>query len=371
MLEFWKDDVINVARVLLNPNKFSPFSRWDPQTNNSSKNGFSSIRCDSSPPPRIPILLLLAIPLHFAMLPNLSQLDHQQLDHQSHHGSIVDSSHKVGGIFSPKTINSMLVFSVKILELMVHADRARSMSTSKVPVGARQVGLKVTMLSPGFVYEPYAPREPIPFWKRWFTPSGWRRTKEDIILEMKSAYAITRLRKVAGYTKKLFYQQAIRLYKEINTLMANGDTSSLRKVVTEKMYSVSFLLLAVSINLQICFITCLYISLVYLLAKTLKNELKRRESMWSSVHWELVEPVVSIRTLRARMIGIDKNNLDKAFIQLTIEFMTKQKFEAYDAKGAVVSGDRTKEVLVKDIWVFERSLFHPGAEWRLCARLSI
>ncbi|OAY80201.1 hypothetical protein ACMD2_23465, partial [Ananas comosus] len=88
---------------------------------------------------------------------------------------------------------------------------------------------------------------------------------------MKSAYAITRLRKVAGYTKKLFYQQAIRLYKEINTLMANGDTSSLRKVVTEKMYS------------------------------TLKNELKRRESMWSSVHWELVEPVVSIRTLRARM----------------------------------------------------------------------
>ncbi|XP_020108798.1 39S ribosomal protein L45, mitochondrial isoform X2 [Ananas comosus] len=236
----------------------------------------------------------------------------------SHHGSIVDSSHKVGGIFSPKTINSMLVFSVKILELMVHADRARSMSTSKVPVGARQVGLKVTMLSPGFVYEPYTPREPIPFWKRWFTPSGWRRTKEDIILEMKSAYAITRLRKVAGYTKKLFYQQAIRLYKEINTLMANGDTSSLRKVVTEKMYS------------------------------TLKNELKRRESMWSSVHWELVEPVVSIRTLRARM-----------------------KFEAYDAKGAVVSGDRTKEVLVKDIWVFERSLFHPGAEWRLCARLSI
>ncbi|OAY80203.1 putative 39S ribosomal protein L45, mitochondrial, partial [Ananas comosus] len=128
---------------------------------------------------------------------------------------------------------------------------------------------------------------------------------------------------------------------QINTLMANGDTSSLRKVVTEKMYS------------------------------TLKNELKRRESMWSSVHWELVEPVVSIRTLRARMIGIDKNNLDKAFIQLTIEFMTKQKFEAYDAKGAVVSGDRTKEVLVKDIWVFERSLFHPGAEWRLCARLSI
>lgn len=85
--------------------------------------------------------------------------------------------------------------------------------------------------------------------------------------------------------------------------MANGDTSSLRKVVTEKMYSVSFLLLAVSINLQICLITCLYISLFYLSVKTLKNEVKRRESMWSSVHWELIEPVVSIRTLRARMVS--------------------------------------------------------------------
>lgn len=37
--------------------------------------------------------------------------------------------------------------------------------------------------------------------------------------------------------------------------------------------------------------------------KTIKNELKRRQSMWNSVHWELVEPAVSIRTLRARMVS--------------------------------------------------------------------
>jgi hypothetical protein len=29
-----------------------------------------------------------------------------------------------------------------------------------------QGALKVSMLSPGFIYEPYAPREPISFWKR-------------------------------------------------------------------------------------------------------------------------------------------------------------------------------------------------------------
>nr|XP_009405864.1 PREDICTED: 39S ribosomal protein L45, mitochondrial isoform X2 [Musa acuminata subsp. malaccensis] len=259
--------------------------------------------------------------------------------------SIVSCSCTISSILRPDASRDGSGFtsrsSTKVAEFTICFSGSRSMSSVKAPAGARQVALKVTMLSPGFVYEPYKPREPISFWRRWFTRSGWRRTKEDLIMEMKSAYAINRLRKVAGYSKKLFYQHTLRLYKEINTLLAKGDTSSLRKVVTEKMYS------------------------------TLKNELKRRESMWSSVHWELVEPVVSVRTLRARMIALDKNDLDKAFIQMTLEITAKQRFEAYNAKGAVVSGDKTKEVLVRDIWVFERSLFHPGADWRLCARLSV
>ncbi|XP_064969701.1 uncharacterized protein LOC135585183 isoform X5 [Musa acuminata AAA Group] len=228
--------------------------------------------------------------------------------------SIVSCSCTISSILRPDAARDGSGFtsrsSTKVAELTICFNGSRSMSIVKAPAGARQVSLKVTMLSPGFVYEPYTPREPISFWRRWFTRSGWRRTKEDLIME-------------------------------INTLLAKGDTSSLRKVVTEKMYS------------------------------TLKNELKRRESMWSSVHWELVEPVVSVRTLRARMIALDKNDLDKAFIQMTLEITAKQRFEAYNAKGAVVSGDKTKEVLVRDIWVFERSLFHPGADWRLCARLSV
>ncbi|VAH43138.1 unnamed protein product [Triticum turgidum subsp. durum] len=253
---------------------------------------------------------------------------------------------------------------VCVLELVVHLNHARQMSSGAVapapagptpsgapvtppsvskgvPVGAKKVGLKVFMMSPGFVYEPYCVREPIPFWKRLFTRSGWTRTKEDVILEMKNAYAVSRLRKKTGYTKKQFYDQAFNIYKEVNKLMAQGDTSSLRKALTDSMHS------------------------------TVKNEIKRRESKWKSVHLELVEPAVSIRTLRARMIGLDKNDLDKAFIQLTLEFVTKQKFEAYNSKGEVVSGDKSKEVLVKDIWVFERSLFHPGAYWRVCGRITL
>ncbi|KAF6999770.1 hypothetical protein CFC21_015746 [Triticum aestivum] len=269
-----------------------------------------------------------------------------------------------GGLIAGKFGGPSPLHAVQVLELVVHLNHARQMSSGAVapaPAGptpsgapvtppsvskgvsvrAKKVGLKVFTMSPGFVYEPYCVREPIPFWKRLFTRSGWTRTKEDVILEMKNAYAVSRLRKKTGYTKKQFYDQAFNIYKEVNKLMAQGDTSSLRKALTDRMHSI------------------------------VKNEIKRRESKWKSVHLELVEPAVSIKTLRARMIGLDKNDLDKAFIQLTLEFVTKQKFEAYNSKGEVVSGDKSKEVLVKDIWVFERSLFHPGAYWRVCGRITL
>ncbi|KAK4379002.1 hypothetical protein RND71_000864 [Anisodus tanguticus] len=218
----------------------------------------------------------------------------------------------------------------------------RSVTTQAKASGqARKMGaVKVSMLSPGIIYEPYAPREKIPFWKRYFTRNGWKRIKEELTSELKSAYAIAKLRK-AGYVKQKFYTEAVSIYKEINTQMANGGKVTLRKSVTEHMYS------------------------------ALKNEIKQRESVWPTVYWELIEPIVKVRTLRARLIGVDRNDLSKVFIQLTLEFLSKQKFEAYDGKGAVVSGDKNKEVLVRDIWVFEKSLFHPGAYWRLCGRIKV
>lgn len=232
--------------------------------------------------------------------------------------------------------------SVMAAELSLFSFGTRLVTTqAKAPSQMQQMGsFKVSMLSPGIIYEPYAPREPISFWRRWVTRSGWRRTKEDIILELKSAYAIAKLRK-HGYSRQQFYKEAVELYKEINTLIATRDKSSLRKAVTENMYS------------------------------ALKNEIKHVESKWSRVYWEMVEPVVKIRTLRARLIGIDRSDLNKVFIQLTLEFLTKQKFEAYDAKGTVVAGDKTKEMLIREIWVFEKSLFHSGAYWRLCGRIPV
>nr|XP_023897943.1 39S ribosomal protein L45, mitochondrial-like isoform X2 [Quercus suber] len=255
--------------------------------------------------------------------------------------SVSSCLYKAHNAFPLTPGSTMTLRSTMAAELLIFSNDTRSLSTQvKAPPQARQMGaLKVSMTSPGFIYEPYAPREQIPFWRRWFTRSGWKRTKDDIILELKSAYAINKLRK-SGYSKQKFYNEAVELYKEINTLMANGDKSLLRKAVTEKMYS------------------------------ALKNEIKQRESMWSKVYWEMIMPIVKMRTLRARLIGVDRNDLNKVFIQLTLEFLSKQKFEAYDSNGDVVAGDKSKEVLVRDIWVFEKSLFHPGAYWRLCGRIS-
>lgn len=35
--------------------------------------------------------------------------------------------------------------------------------------------------------------------------------------------------------------------------------------------------------------------------QALKNEIKLRESKWNKVYWEMIVPVVKIRTLRARL----------------------------------------------------------------------
>lgn len=210
----------------------------------------------------------------------------------------------------------------------------------KAPSQFRQQSrLNLAITSPGLILEPYTRLEPISFLKRLFTRRGWKRSKEDLISEFKTAYAIAKLRKLTKYSKPKFYEDAIQLYKEINSLLAQGDRTSLRQLVTENMYTI------------------------------FKREIKQRETTWSHVHWEMIEPAVRVRTLRARMIAVDKNNLDNAFVQITLEILTNQKFAAYDLKGILVTED--SKILVEDIWVFERSLFQPGARWRLCGRISL
>lgn len=263
---------------------------------------------------------------------------HSSLCHvpDTHGKSVYSSLYESHNAASTRLLRSTMIAEA----VPFSCDKRYATTQVKAPPQLQKTGaVRVSMVSPGFVYEPYALHENIAWWRRCFTRSGWKRTKEDFVRELRSAYAIAKLRKT-GYSKNKFYVEALELYKEINIMMANGDKKTIRKNVTERMYS------------------------------ALKNEIKQREARWGSVYWELVEPVIKIKTLQARLIGIDRTDLNKAFIQLTLEFLTKQKFEAYDTKGNVVAGDKKKEVLVRDIWVFEKSLFHTGACWRLCGRIE-
>uniref|UniRef100_A0A251SQ61 Uncharacterized protein n=1 Tax=Helianthus annuus TaxID=4232 RepID=A0A251SQ61_HELAN len=90
------------------------------------------------------------------------------------------------------------------------------------------------------------------------------------VFELKNAYAIAQLRKF-GYSKTKFYMEDVNLYKV-----------------------------------------------------ALKSVIKLRESRRSNAYSELIEPVTKIRTLRARMIGVAKDDLSKVFIWLTLEFLSKQ-----------------------------------------------
>ncbi|KAL0658517.1 hypothetical protein Bca4012_079102 [Brassica carinata] len=250
--------------------------------------------------------------------------------------SVYSSLYESHNAASPHLLRSTMIAE----SVPFSSDKRFATTQVKAPPQLQKTGaVRVSMVSPGFVYEPYALHEKIPWWRRCFTRSGWKRTKEDFVRELRSAYAIAKLRKT-GYSKNKFYIEALELYKEINIMMANGDKKTIRKNVTERMYS------------------------------ALKNEIKQREAMWG--HWWIFQAHLYIFfiLLTTLQIGIDRTDLSKAFIQLTLEFLTKQKFEAYDAKGNVVAGDKKKEVLVRDIWVFEKSLFHTGAYWRLCGRIE-
>lgn len=206
-----------------------------------------------------------------------------------------------------------------------------------------QMKLRVYMGSPGVIGEPWKPLPPpLPFLKRWFTKEGWKIRKQNIQGMLKTGFTLAKIRqKTKGYSQTKFYRDATDLYKEINNALAAGDRTALRQLVTDNVLT------------------------------AMKKELKHRELAWARVHWELVGPLKSIRTLQGRLIGIDQKNMDTAFAQLTLRIVSTQRFAAYDKQGKLVAGDPEKELTVEDIWVFERQISHPELRWKLCGRLSV
>ncbi|KAH6559421.1 hypothetical protein KP509_1Z008900 [Ceratopteris richardii] len=204
----------------------------------------------------------------------------------------------------------------------------------------RQVGMKLYQASPGKLIEPYRIHTKYPFLQRWFTREGWRQIKDSIMREVKTAYAVAKLRQKTGFTRKVFYSDAEKMYKEVNTAIAEGDWHALKEFVTESMLS------------------------------TIKNEIKRRDGIWHRVEWKLTSPV-RINTLQARIAAVDPKDLEKAFIQVTVMIKSKQSFGAYDRAGKLVAGDPEKQIDVEDIWVFETFLATSNKKFRLCGRITL
>lgn len=206
--------------------------------------------------------------------------------------------------------------------------------------------MRLSMVSSNLLAEPYRgvpPRLPL---TAYFTLSGWRELGRRFMGQFKSLYTLAKCKKaIPGFERKAFKGEALALYREVCALLAAGDRSALRHLVTPAVFS------------------------------DIKRQLKQREDGgWARVHWELTqEPTVDqVMTVHGRLIMIDPKDDSTGFAQLTVRIPSKQRFAAFNRAGQLVGGSLDKELDVEDYWVFEHALKPSAANrWRLAGRLSI
>ena len=215
-------------------------------------------------------------------------------------------------------------------------------------VGASTGGsLRAVFFSPNVIAEPYkGPPPSLPI----FTLSAWKTRWQRVLGKAKNIYTLAKVRKdVPDFSLGSFKAMATAMHKDICGIIASGDTASKheqQKGVTEAVYS------------------------------DIRRELKARaQGGWARVVWSL-DSMDDVSVVHARLMAPNQNDTSIAFAQLTVEFCSTQRFEAFDARNRRVAGDAAKPVKVTEHWVFERpigSANFPGGmqRWRLAARLSV
>ncbi|KAK9823749.1 hypothetical protein WJX72_005137 [[Myrmecia] bisecta] len=179
----------------------------------------------------------------------------------------------------------------------------------------------------------------------WLTISGWKERWRRWLGGVKSIYTVAKCKKyIKGWSLPEFKKEALTDYERICKMLAAGDLTGLRQVVTPAVFS------------------------------DLKRELKAREAGgWHSVRWALVErpPLKKVEVVHGRLVAINPKDDKSAFAQLTVRFKSQQTFAAYNAQKELVAGQPGHALAVEDVWVFERALGAPEARWRLAARLGL
>ena len=205
--------------------------------------------------------------------------------------------------------------------------------------------VRAIYFSPNLIVEPYrGPPPPLPV-SSWFTAEGWKTRWKRILGRMKNIYTLARVRKdVADWSLGGFKKLAAEMHGDISQAIASGDSNKLRHLLTDSVLT------------------------------DVKRELRAREQGgWTRVSWSL-DSMDEVSLVHARLMAPNEKDTSTAFAQLTIEFQSTQRFEAFDARNKRVVGDASKPVKVAEFWVFERGLGSalPSQmhKWRLAARLS-
>ena len=203
--------------------------------------------------------------------------------------------------------------------------------------------MQVEVASPGLLAEPYR-GDPVPLpWSALFTRSGWQTRWGRWIGSLRSMYTLARCtRDIPGFGLHDFKVEVSGLYRGLNERIAAGDKPAMRRLVTEKMYSL------------------------------LKKEVQQRErGGWHRVDWGMKQPPEpkDIAVVQGRLIQADESDQSLAFAQLTCRIQSRQTCAVYGKGGRLVSGEPGVEVEVVDHWVFERLLKRPSAKWSVAARL--
>lgn len=163
----------------------------------------------------------------------------------------------------------------------------------------------------------------------------------------KSIYTVSKCKKlVPGWTLPAFKEEALAVHAEVCALLAAGDRTGLRQLVTPAVYS------------------------------DMKRQLRQREDGgWARVEWALAAPVAlaDAEVCHGRLILADPKDDNTGFAQLTVRIPSRQRFSAYDRRGRLVAGSPTAPPLdVQDFWVFERPLRRQASNrWRLAGRLTV
>lgn len=137
------------------------------------------------------------------------------------------------------------------------------------------------------------------------------------------------------FNQRIFRSTAINLYTEINKAIANNDTSKLRQMITENMFT------------------------------TLSREVGLKErGKGNDLHALVWTGSVYPQIACVRFTRVSAEKLED-FAQVTVLFNGNQTLAVSDVTGKLVSSVSSP---VSEFWTFERHLQKHNSSWKLCAK---